>query len=249
MIRYDTTPLSTRSIEDRPTVAVVLPHAHDRPLVRTAMAVAQARRGRLRAFALHAPGEELPPSLRLQLYGLWTASEADRAIRHLVDSAIYGARTPIQTLELGGGEHAVHDLGQATPLLTGWVRGRARLEPDELRALLLRHPGDAALVADGNGPAFSEVLALGAGAPLAAIARPLGACYPLFEVPAPDARAVREALSDATPRTLVLLGLPPGGLGPFAGFAGALEDAAPGTVAAVLPRGDRRAATLDALLG
>ena len=235
--------------EGRPAVAVVLPHAHDRPLLRTALALAHARRGDLRAFALHEPGEELPASLRLQLYGLWTLSEADRAIRHLVDSAIRGAHVAVQGLQLDGGEARIHEFGEHVPLLTGWVRGRSQLDRPQVRTLLLGHPGDAALITDQGGPAFTEVLALGASAALQALARPLAASYPLFEVPATDARAARAALADASATTLVLLGLPPGELGPFAEWAGRLDEAAPGTVVAALPRGAARQTSLDALLG
>jgi hypothetical protein len=212
------------------------------------MALANARRGRLRAFALHAPGEDLPAPLRLQLYGLWTASEADLAIRHLIDSAINGAQTAVQTLKPGeGGGLPRFDV--AVPLVAGWVRGRTQAPRSDIVDLLTRHGGDAVFVADHAGRAFSEVLALGKGAALAAIARPLGACYPLFEVPAPNAKAARKALADASKDTLVLLGLPGIGLGPFAEWAGCLQDAAPGTVGAVLPRGGERRAVLEALLG
>lgn len=250
MIRFRDPTENLRQSEGRPSVAVVLPHAHDRPLMRTALALAHARRGPLRAFALHEPGEELPAPLRLQLYGLWTLSEADRAIRHLVDSAIRGAHVAVQHLDLDGGEARVHGLGDSVPLLTGWVRGRSQLDREQLRALLIGHPGDAALVADHSGPAFSEVLALGSGAALQALSRPLAACYPVFEVAAPDAATARRALSDASPHTLVLLGLPAdGGLGPFAEWAGRLEEAAPGTVLAALPRGAVRGAALEAMLG
>ncbi len=249
MIRFPEPPLSAREAEAAASVAVVLPHAHDRPLIRTALAFANARRATLRAFALHAPGEELPPSLSLQLYGLWTLSEADRAIRHLVDSAFRGAHVSVQTLQ--GAERAadVHGLGGDAPLITGWVRGRSRAEAGPLRELVLGHPGDVAVVADHEGRAFSEVLALGEGAALQALTRPLGAAYPLYEVPAPDAAAARRALADASKETLVVLGLPPGGLGPFAPWAGRLEDVAPGTVAAALPRGPSREGAFDALVG
>ncbi len=249
MIRFQEPTLSERRTEGHLSIAVVLPHAHDRPLLRTALAMAHARRGRLRAFARHEPGEDLPAPLRLQLYGLWTLSEADKAIRHLVDSAIYGAHVAVQPLGLDGGQTRVHGLGEQVALVTGWVRGRGRLENDQLRALLIGHPGDAAVVADQNGRAFSEVLALGEGAALQAMARPLAACYPVFEVPAPDAAAAKAALADATADTLVLLGLPPDGLGPFEAWRGRLEEASSGTVAAVLPRGAARAGALDALLG
>ena len=47
----------------------------------------------------------------------------------------------------------------------------------------------------------------------------------------------------------MVLGLPPGALGPFAPWAGRLEEVAPGTVVAALPRGAARAESLKAILG
>lgn len=248
MIHLQTSPLSVHVDEARPSVAVVLPHPHDRALVRTALGLAGTRQARVRAWALREAGDTLPAPLRVQLYGLWTMSEADRAIRHLVDSAIYGAHVAVSRVDSDSLEPLTR-LPESSPLLFGWVRGTQRPPPEQLVALATARPGTAALVIDQPGRAFEEVLVLDGGGPgLADFVAPLEACYPVFRPDLGRRGALDRALADCRAESLVLVAPSPDGPGPLGPLLGRLADAAPGTIVLLLPAGDTRARCLQAFV-
>ncbi len=249
MIHIGTKPLSAHVQESDPPVAVVLPHPHDRALVRTALGLAGTRQARVRAWALREPGDQLPAPLRVQLYGLWTMSEADRAIRHLVDSAIYGAHIPVGNVTPESLD-SVKTLPADAPLLFGWVRGGERPPTELLCTLATARDGCAALVVDQGGRAFEEVLVLDGGGPeLDDFVAPLRACYPVFQPELSRPQALERALGECRPETLVVIAPSPGGPGPLEPLLGCVAEAAAGTIVVLLPRGESRAKCLQAFVG
>ena len=226
-----------------PSLLLVLPSVDERAPIRTALAVARGHRGRLRAVSLTRPGEQLPPELRIALYGLGVRSAADQAIEHLVTSARRGAHVPVTPLPADAGERsalvAAMTSGPCT-LMVGWSRGGPLPPLDRLRPVLEGFAGPVVLLVDAGPDLATEVLGLipPAGAPGEAAVRVLLAdlenTLPVFAVPEATARA---ASADATVRTLVVAALEP---------RSDLESAVPGRLAFVVPAGSGR---VDRVLG
>ena len=244
-------PNPTRRPEQTPPVVAVLPHPDDRELLQFGLALSHGDRTRLRAWTFHDPGRRLHPALRIARFGMATRSEADRAIRHLVDSAVRGAHVPVRPFSWDDEARAAELAGlgrlpEATTLIVGRVRGRPGLEIDAVLALAAEHPGPVAVVVAPRGPAIREVLATSA-APHEdpahqALVRSIAAlelAYPTFRVRLDDDARLTEALEDARETTLVFAAVDDDGL------YGALEgdpplwERHPGTTALLFPPGGR----------
>ncbi|MCP4870192.1 MAG: hypothetical protein GY898_15920 [Proteobacteria bacterium] len=261
MIRAVPRPLNTRRLELAPPILTLLPHADDRPVVGIALALAHGLRCRVRALALHGPGEDLPLPLKMALFGLDPRSEADRAIRHLVDSARRGAHVAVRVIKDDDGVAAQAAVAQAlpdgVPLVVGRVRGGHPLELERLTPVLEAHGGPFVVVDVPRGPAPAEILAVlpgpkAPGYPAASEAvDALERGYPTFRPKAlvrPDDLEV--AAKDCAPETLMVVGLPSHrGLGPLAGREGRLDTLSPGPVAAIIPPGPEASRTVGRLFG
>jgi len=258
VIRFPPARLSTHVAEARAPLVAVLPRHDDRALLRGALALAHGQHRRLRAWSLEAAGEGLPASLRLQLFGS-TASEADRAVGHLVRASFRGQQIAVRSLALDGEgtdtPSELHGLVDS-PLVVGWVRGGQRPPVAALQRVAADHPGPALLWIDDPGPAFEEVLAVDAAGDgsdgltlLRSVADSLERCYPQWRLRAGDGRRLQAGLADCGPRTLLLLGLPDDGhLAALDRRTGAPDRLVPGPTAFVLPGpGPIRAATLAQL--
>ena len=126
-------PNPTRRPEQTPPVVAVLPHPDDRELLQFGLALSHGDRTRLRAWTFHDPGRRLHPALRIARFGMATRSEADRAIRHLVDSAVRGAHVPVRPFSWDDEARAAELAGR-----TVGERARALAEiaaPDDRDAL------------------------------------------------------------------------------------------------------------------
>ena len=240
-------PLS-RHVDERPApIVLVLPTPDVRAPIRTALSLARGRRTRLRALSLTRPGEGLPAELRIALFGLGVRNEADRAIAHLVQSAVRGSHVavkPVAELEQERLREA-HELGELpsdAPLIVAWSRGGPLPRADRLEPLLRAFGGPIVLLVDSDGPLPVEVLGLmphvdapGYG-PVRTLLDDLERTLPVFEVPEANAGA---AVGDSNHRTLVLGSLPP---------KSELESAVPGRLALVLPPAEGRADQALALI-
>jgi len=242
--------LNTRHLELRPPVVLVLPHAADRPLVGIALALANGRRTRLRTLALHGQGEDLPVPLRMAMFGLDPRSEADRAIRHLVDSARRGAHVAVRVIRddaaVATQVALLDELDPETPLVVGRVRGGAPLELDRLEPLVRAHRGPViALDVPPSGPAPSDLLAVlpprdaPGWAPAVAQTDALERSYATFRPDGIGRLSDLEVVAkDCTAEVLTLIGLPStGALGPLSGLKGRLDSLFAGPVAVVIPPG------------
>ncbi len=263
MIRVRPATLSTHALERRPPVVAVLDHAGDRALIGFGLALAHGRRTRLRAWALHGRGEDLPLPLKMAMFGLDPRNEADRAVRHLVGSARTGAHVAVRVLgdddALAAQALRLAALDPGTPLIAGAVRGRPRPDTDRLRPLLDAHRGPIVVLdapAPADAPAFAEILAVlpDRGTPghdvAAAQAAALERGYPTYAPRGLHRAAELEvAAKDCTPDVLTLIGLPSHrSLGPLNGRTGPLSTLSPGPVAVVVPPGPESAATAARLL-
>jgi hypothetical protein len=263
VIRVGPRVVDSHAAERRAPVLLLVPDVEDRALVRTGLAVAAGMRTRLRCWALREPGEDLPVALRVALYGLAARSEADRAVRQMVDAAVRGAH--VATRPMGADDEearreiaVIHGAGAGAPLLCGWTAGGPGPEPERLRRAALPHPGALIVVRDVETATFSEVLALdpcddGSSArdALVEAARCLERGYPLWRRRTTEPRELASALRDCRETTLALVSLDgERGLSLLGSWGrdGGLETLVPGTLAFVLPRGDSRAPLLDALL-
>ena len=231
-------------------------------MVRTALALAHGLDSRVRAFALHARGEELPLPLRIALFGLDPRNEADRAIRHLVEGATRGQHVPIRTLSGDAEQMAEHaasltTAGPDATLIVGAVAEGGRPEPDALRALCDAWTGRLIVLWERAGGTFTEVLGVvpknhaPGREPCEHLLRALERCYPVFRHPQVRSSSDLEvAAKDCTEDVLALIGLPSSNnAGPLTPWAGRLGDLSRGPVAAVVPRGPGRTDLVSALIG
>ncbi len=262
VIRFPKARHDTAAAEQAPSVCVVLPSADDRAMVRTALAVAHGLGSQVRAFALHGRGEELPLPLRMALFGLDPRNEADRAIRHLVDTAARGQHTAIRTLTGDAEQMAAHAAtvaaaGPRATLIVGAVHDGRRPEPAALAALCEAWTGRLVVLWDRAGGTFSEVLGVlppndaPGREPCEHLLRAVERCYPVFRHPRVRSSSDLEvAAKDCTEDVLAVIGLPtasdPGVLKPWAGRLG---DLARGPVGVVVPRGPERPQLVSALIG
>jgi hypothetical protein len=251
--------LDGRADELAPPVVVLLPHAQDRPLVRSALTLAHGLGTRVRAYAFHTPGDHLPGRVRSGLYGSRLRSEADRAIQHLVDSAVAGAHVPVRRLpdtpeEQTGEMERVQALGREAVLIVGLVPDGAKPEPERLRPMVETHQGPVVVLFDRVAP-FSEVLAVTppedsyARDVFARLAYGLERACPVFwrhNVVRID--ELELAAADATAEQLTLVAAPaPGDLGPLE----QLEEPhsfGPGPLAVLFPKDPGRADLVAKLL-
>ena len=206
--------LSEHTLEQRASLHVVLPTHDCRAPLRTATSLALGLGAELRASCLVAPGERLPPELRIALYGLAARGDAERAVRHLVRSAVVGAHVPVRPLPVDPDERRAFAAcfgSPELPLVVGWSRGGPLPLLDRLPDVLTPWSGPIVVLLDDDGPVPTEVLGLALGgtahpavAATGVLLRGLERALPVFRVAATRAAEARAALRDCTPRTLVL---------------------------------------------
>jgi hypothetical protein len=226
-----------------------------------ALAFAHGHGTRLRAWALHGPGEGLPLPLKMALFGLDPRSEADRAIRHLVDSARRGAHVAVRVISdddaVAVQAKLLSTLSDGALLIVARVRAGAPLELDRIAPLLAAHPGPLIALDVPRTPAPTEILAILPGpqtpgfALAARQADALDRLYPTFRPRGIDRLDSLEVVAkDCTPEVLTLIGLPSArSLGPLKGLGGPLETLSPGPVAVIIPPGPEASGTLGRLMG
>gem|GEM_PF-2172280 len=230
---------------------MVLPDPEDRELVQFGLALSHGDDTRLRAWTFHHPGGDLHPALRIALFGMAARSEADRAIRHLVDSASRGAHVPVRPFSRDPEERAAEraqlaELPEAGVLVVGRVRGRGGVDMDEVMSLAAAHSGPTVVVVARRGPAFREVLATSCAdhddpahqALVKAIAA-LEMAYPTFRVRHQTRGRMGEALADARAATLVFAAVDDDGLYGTLEDDEPLWDRHPGTTALMFPPSGR----------
>ena len=241
-------------------MVVILPGSEQRPLVRTALALAHGLGTRLHACSLTEPGDDLPRALRAEAFGGKVPSEADRAIHHLVRSATRGARVAVRRLPsslgaLRAAAEPIHALGPEALLVIGRIRSDDPPEEEPVRALVDGHPGPVLALVEGDEP-MAEVVAVtpSAQAPtrdlFARVAYAFERSYPVyFRQGVDDAIDLGEVLDQAGRDQLVLLTV--AGFdepGPAALLTDPHEVAGRGAIAVVLPPGAGRSDLVVQLL-
>ena len=241
-------------------MVTILPHPDDREMVQFGLTLSRGMGTQLRVWTFHRPGADLHPALRIARYGMAATSEADRAIRHLMESASRGGHVPVRPFSDDPGARAeelaaIHALPDPTPLVVGRVQGRSGLAWPDLQELTQAHPGPTVVLVGRRDAPLREILAL-SNAPhddpahqtLMHLLAPLEMAYPTFRLRLEDGERLRQALADVGRKTLVIAAADGNGLLGTLDGSPPLWDRHPGSTAVVFPPGGARAPLRDAVL-
>ncbi|MEE2829107.1 MAG: hypothetical protein VX498_07960 [Myxococcota bacterium] len=236
--------------EDRVALQLLLAGSEARPVLRSALALANAEQRGLRSFCVEAPGSHLPPRLSRAIHGD-LRSEADYAIRNLIESASRGTRLPLSPRPAppdpaAAPASAPGPAAAEIPRIVGWLKGARRPPLSDVKRFRGKGDGRFLLLADVEGRPFDEILALAVGElPGAAMdalkeqVRFLEGSYPVWRQKISKPSKLDGVLADLRPTSLLLLVLPTPPAEPFEALPGRLEELAPGPVGLLLP-GDAR---------
>jgi hypothetical protein len=252
-------PKTTRRVEQRSPILAVLPRPDDREFLQFALALSHGDHRRLHAWTFHQSGSGLHPALRIALYGMAARTEADRAIRHLIESASRGAHVPVRPFSSNAEDRTTELKGLAalpkdTPLVVGRMRGAAGVDLDATQPLAANHPGPVIVWIGRRGPPLHEVLAT-SSAPhedrahqalvqsIAALER----AYPTFRVRLKGRDDLKRAVADAQAVTLLFAAVDDDGLFGTLAAKTPLWERHAGTTALLFPPGARRDLLRDVL--
>jgi len=234
------------------TVLTLLGSEADRPLLCTALALTRGTRRRLTAWCLPDPAQMLAERLRATMLGMRGNSEADRALRYMVESSIRGHHVPIRHLpqETQAFSEQIEEL-RALPedslLVTGWTRGGAVPSGRSFATIIREHPGSLLVVMAVPQTPFSAALlvslgaATGPEAQLQALAESLEDSYPCWLQEAPTLDGLEPLLSEARENDLVIVSAANTKATEIVPLLDRLRPATGGYTAAILlpPGGDR----------
>jgi hypothetical protein len=245
-------PKTTHRAEQRAPIVAILPHPDDLELLQFALALSHGDRRPLRAWTFHRLGSDLHPALRIARFGMTARSEADRAVRHLVESSTKGAHVLTRPFaddpkERDAEVATIQALPSETLLLVGRVRGRRGVDLAALRSLVGSHAGPVVIVVGRRGPVMREVLAVStaphedpAHRALVGLIAALEQGYPTFRVRLNEPERLKTALADAGAVTLLVAAVDDDALFGSLTHDPPLWDQHPGGTALVFPPGGAR---------
>jgi len=210
------TPSPRSTADAAETVLALLSGKQDGSLLRTALAMTDRNARRVLAWSLPDPQHELRSRLQSTALGFRGNSEADRALRYMIETARRGHHVPVRRLshETRARAEQLAEIRAGSPgrlLVTGWSRGSEVPDDPSFAAIIKEHDGPVLLLMDAPAEPFTAALLVAVDAPAAAetdleaLARGLEPSYPCWQRRVASGAELEPLLQEVTPSDLVII--------------------------------------------
>lgn len=255
------TPNSQSSKPGTAAVVTLLGGEQDRRLLGVALALSRGGRRRITAWSLPDSARMLADRLRAATLGLRGSSEADRALRYMIEASNRGHHVPVQRLSHETQACAeqleeIRSFGEDSLLVTGWSRGCVPSTDRCFTTVVKQYRGSVLVVMDAPAAPFAASLLVSLGpkasshSQLEALGESLETSYPCWMRRAENLDALEPLLAELDKSDLVIVSAVHSPATEITALLDRLRAVAQGSTAALLlPAGGSREGLLSWLTG